>query len=136
MKGNKHMKTITNITYLPFALCAIACFALSPTVRAVCQEGCNLNGGGTTVLGDNALLNNMGTNNTAVGSGALTQNTFGSDNTAIGELALISNDGDNNTAIGVQALQNNMTGDENKATGVDALQANTTGNDNTATGVN
>ena len=59
MKGNKHMKTITNITYLPFALCAIACFALSPTVRAVCQEGCNLNGGGTTVLGDNALLTFM-----------------------------------------------------------------------------
>ena len=129
------MKTTTNITYLAFVLCAIACFALSPPARAACQEGCDLNGGGTTVLGDEALVNNFGANNTAVGSDALNNNTSGSDNTAIGEFALVINDtGNNNTAIGVQALENNMTGHENTATGVDALPANTTGFFHTANG--
>jgi hypothetical protein len=136
MKGNEAMKTITtNISYPAFALFAFACFALSPQARAACQEGCNLNGGGTTVLGDEALVNNFGVNNTAVGSAALNNNTSGSDNTAIGEFALVINDtGDNNTAIGAQALENNMTGHENTATGVDALPANTTGFFHTANG--
>ena len=35
MKGNKQMKTITNIIYSAFALFAFACFALSPTAQAV-----------------------------------------------------------------------------------------------------
>ena len=34
------MKTTTNISYAAFALFALACFALSPQARAVCQEGC------------------------------------------------------------------------------------------------
>jgi hypothetical protein len=126
---------MTNITYLPFALCAIACFALSASAQVQCQEGCDLNGGGTTVLGDAALINNFGANNTAVGSAALNNNTSGSDNTAIGEQALLINDtGSNNTAIGVQALYNNTTGHENTATGVDALAVNTTGFFHTANG--
>ena len=134
MKGNKHMKTITNTTYLAFALCAIACFALSAKAQTNCQEGCDLNGGGTTVLGDAALINNMGSNNTAIGSLTLNNNTFGSDNTAIGAQALEDNDGNNNTAIGVQALQNNGIGNENTATGVDALFYNTSGSSNNAIG--
>ena len=96
---------MTNITYLPFALCAIAYFAVSPTVRAVCQEGCDLNGGWTTVLGDEALVNNLGVNNTAIGEVALHNNISGSDNTAIGEQALqVNDDGNNNTAIGVHGV--------------------------------
>src|SRR2546423_10140311 len=54
---------------------ALACFALVPQARATCQEGCLTNG--NTVLGDDALLNNTGTNNTATGSGALSANTIG-----------------------------------------------------------
>src|SRR2546425_2134600 len=36
----------------------LACFALSPYARAACQEGCLTNQ--NTVLGDDALLNNTG----------------------------------------------------------------------------
>ena len=113
----------------------LACFALSPQARAACQEGCDLNGGATTVLGDAALINNLASNNTAIGSTALNNNTFGADNTAVGAQALLDNDdGDNNTAIGVQALSNNGIGNENTAAGVDALFNNTSGSFNNAIG--
>src|SRR5438132_13891255 len=82
----------------------LLCFALSPTARAVCQEGCLTNG--NTVLGDDALINNTGFDNTANGSGALFSNTTGSDNTANGSAALNSNTtGADNTANGALALQ-------------------------------
>src|SRR5438874_1594999 len=137
MKVNKHMKTITNITYPALALFTLACFAVSQPARAVCQEGCDLNGAGTTVLGDNALVNNMGESNSAIGSGALLSNTSGGDNTATGAEALETNTtGNNNTATGVQALVFNSIGSSNTATGVDALYNNTEGNSNTANGVN
>jgi hypothetical protein len=91
---------------IPFVL---GCFALSPQARAVCQEGCfdNFN----TVLGDDALLNNTGDANTAIGLEALFSNTTGS----------------GNTANGVHALQNNTTGLNNTATGGSALSYNATG---------
>jgi hypothetical protein len=99
MKGNKYMKTITNTIYPMFALLAFAWFALSPSAQAQCQEGCNLNGGGTTVLSDAALVNNFGSSNTAVGSLALNNNTFGGDNTATGaEVLEVNTTGNNNTA--------------------------------------
>jgi hypothetical protein len=72
---------------------ALACFALSPQARAVCQEGC---GGdvGNTFFGEDALLNNFGVQNTAVGFNALKNNdTTGIGNTAIGFEALVSNTG-------------------------------------------
>src|SRR5262245_2511560 len=67
---------------------AIACFALSPQARAVCKEGCltNLN----TVLGDDALISNIGAGNTAIGWEALFSNTTGGSNTANGGQALDS----------------------------------------------
>ena len=103
MKGNKHMKTITNIIYPTFSLLAFVCFALSPQARAVCQEGC---------------LTNF---NTALGEDALINNTTGSYNTAIGYSALSSNiDGYFNTATGVNALGNNTTGNNNIALGYSA----------------
>ena len=86
---------------------------------AVCQEGCditNLN----TFLGDDALLNNTGPDNTAIGHLALTSNTTGNANTAVGSNALASN----------------TTGFRNTANGFDALGTNTTGSDNTAIGFN
>src|SRR5262249_45836502 len=113
---------------------ALACFALSPQARAVCQEGCLTNE--NTVLGDDALLNNTtGLLNTATGASALFNNTSGYGNTANGALALVNNTtGSNNTAIGWEALLNNTTGGYNTATGVGTLLRNTTGVNNTALG--
>jgi trimeric autotransporter adhesin len=112
---------------------ALVCVALVPTARAVCQDACltNLN----TVQGDDALLNNTGTSNTAIGDSALSSNTGGSFNTAIGALALRENTGgSSNTAIGNGALISNTDGGDNTATGEAALINNTTGSSNTANG--
>ena len=111
----------------------LACFALLPQARAVCQEGCSND---NTFLGDDALLNNTGTADTAVGFDALFSNTTGGDNTATGSDALYSNTtGVANTATGTQALFSNATGNNNTATGVSALTGNTTGSFNTAIGL-
>ena len=131
---------------------ALACFALSPQARAVCNEGCdtfngntflgddalmnNTIGGGNTAIGAEALLENTeGIENTANGGGALQFNTRGSFNTATGFRALFDNTtGTNNTATGFNALFNNTTGSVNTANGFHALYSNTTGTNNTATG--
>jgi hypothetical protein len=113
---------------------ALACFALSPTARGDCREGCG--GNGNTFLGDAALAENTtGQENTAIGSSALLSNTTGFWNTATGLQALSSNTtGVGNTATGFFALNNNRTGGDNTATGVGALSENRMGNENTATG--
>jgi hypothetical protein len=73
--------------------------------------------------------------NTAIGTGALQNNTTGNNNTAIGYQALrLDTTGNFNTASGVAALSVNTTGVGNTASGVYALEGNTTGSDNTATG--
>ena len=115
---------------IPFVL---ACFALSPQARATCQQGCLTNS--NTVLGDDALINNTGFENTAIGFNALFSNTTSEGNTAIGWEALASNTtGNFNTATGWGALIGNTTGGSNTATGGTALEFNTTGFGNTATG--
>ena len=152
MKGNKHMKTITNTTYPAFALFAFACFSFAPATRAQCPQMCD--GAGNTAIGDSALdmntgfsntatgnfalsSGNTGSENTATGAGALTFNTSGGSNTASGALALESNTtGGNNTATGAGALQFNTIGIENTANGDGALNSNTTGSSNTALGFN
>ena len=74
-------------------------------------------------------------NNTALGAGALQNNTSGIDNTASGTNALENNtSGAFNTATGTNALENNTTGDQNTAIGETALENNTTGGSNTAIG--
>src|SRR6266478_6654756 len=91
---------------------ALAYFALSPTARAVCQEGCGGSLLSNTFLGDNALINNTsGFNNTAMGFGALGSNTAGTENTANGFFALGNSTGNFNTATGANALFSNTTGD-------------------------
>jgi hypothetical protein len=112
---------------------AVACLALPPTVRGVCQQGCD---GDNTFLGDDALLNNTtGFSNTAIGWRALYSNTTGFNNTANGPGALYSNStGNYNTASGSGALTSNTIGDNNTANGSFALQLNTTGCANTASG--
>jgi hypothetical protein len=114
---------------------ALAWFVFSPTAHAVCQNGCLTNE--NTVLGDDALLNNTGSTNTAIGFEALFSNATGSGNTATGASALLNNTtGLNNTAIGGSALNNNTTGIFNTANGVGALFFNTTGSFNTGNGAN
>jgi hypothetical protein len=152
MNGNKHMKTITNITYPAFALFALASFALAPQARAVCQDACLTNqntvqgddalfslttGFGDTAIGFQALYSNtIGHGNNAIGVQALYSNIDGIDNTAIGYFTLLSNlSGTGNTAIGDYALYSNINGGANTATGDSALASNTTGNNNTANGV-
>jgi hypothetical protein len=123
----------TTILLVLIAL-TLACFALSPTAQAVCQEGClpNIN----TVLGEDALLNNtIGSANTASGAFALLRNTTGNFNTATGAYALFYNTtGSDNTANGINALHLNTTGSFNTATGHGALYHSTTANHNTAIG--
>jgi hypothetical protein len=87
-----------------------------------------------TAVGGGLYSNTTGTQNTAVGNGALFYNTTGSYDTAIGQGALQSNTtGQNNTATGL-ALYSNTTGSDNTATGAAALFRNTTGSDNAAFG--
>jgi hypothetical protein len=138
------MKTITlqlkhlmNRASCPRALLiisfALTSFALSPQARATCQEGCFTTN--NTVLGEDALLNTTGSNNTANGVSALFRNTTGDSNTANGFCALCFNTtGFNNTATGVGALSLNTTGSNNTANGFGALGINTTGSNNIALG--
>jgi Chaperone of endosialidase len=116
-------------------LLMLACFALSPPARAVCQEGCD---GDNTFLGDDALVNNAGGYaNTAIGADALRANTVGHSNTAVGNSALSSSTNTReDTATGDHALAFNTTGNYNTAIGYEALFSNITGDNNTAIGDN
>jgi hypothetical protein len=88
---------------------ALAWFAVSPTARAACRVGCDIDTS-STALGDDALINNTGNANTATGFSALQDNTTGA----------------YNTATGLEALLKATTADDNTATGALALQADTT----------
>lgn len=116
---------------------AFACFAISPQVRADCQQGCDTVNNANTFLGEDALLNHDTVGNTADGSGALEHNTLGTANTATCASALGSNTkGRQNTATGYVALSSNTTGIANVANGKWALSRNKSGFGNTATGWN
>ena len=118
---------------VPALAFAVACFALSPSARAVCQEGC-LNDE-NTVLGEDALLSlTTGTENVALGYHALQGTTTGLNNTATGHSSLSANTvGFNNTANGWHSLQI-TTGNQNTGVGCDALVNNTSGSNNIAVG--
>lgn len=91
-----------------------------------------------TALGSGALANNTSGNfNTGTGNDALQNNTTGSYNTATGAAALpVSTGGSFNTATGALALQFNTTGSSNTGTGYGALDLNNIGQGNTAMGFN
>lgn len=87
-------------------------------------------------IGVEAGLNNGGVDNTAIGAGALRDNTTGERNTAIGLHALYTNTiGKDITAIGVDAMVNSIQGDSNVAVGNFALPSNDVGSNNVAIGV-
>jgi trimeric autotransporter adhesin len=107
---------------------ALACFALSPPLKAVdCPSACGA--GGNTAVGIAALDSvTTGINNAAVGANALTADTTGAYNVAIGSGALADNTtGFQNMAIGAGALANNVVGNFNMAIGFRALFMNTGG---------
>jgi trimeric autotransporter adhesin len=150
------MKTTTKSIYFGFASVALACFTLSPPLKAAdCPTFCDGAVGGNTALGNNALdsvnVGAGGINNTAVGFNALRADTSGQYNVAVGSFALASNTtGDFNMAIGTEALRDNnanfnlaigfrvgfmnTTGNHLTGIGAAALRNNTTGSDNTAIG--
>ena len=79
-------------------------------------------------FGYGVLYTSGGTNNTAVGDGALTANTTGTQNVAIGSGALTANTtGSTNAAIGFGTLFHNLAGASSIAIGYEALFAATTG---------
>jgi hypothetical protein len=89
-----------------------------------------------TAIGVGALgVNTQGFLNTADGAYALSKNTTGFINTGTGAFALSANTyGYGNTANGNDALRNNTGGSSNVASGSYALTSNTQGYSNTATG--
>ena len=136
-----------NITFT-IILSVLTCFALSPPVRAPCQEGCAWYQ--NTALCDGALSDHgrrqyghrsarpicehNGLQQHGSGFETLWYNTTGIANTALGSLALRFNTtGRNNVAVG-DALGYNTTGSVNTAIGPAALGNNTTGNYNIAVG--
>jgi len=102
----------------------------------------NTDGSFNTALGAGTLLFNIGnqasgegTQNTAVGTAALLNNTTGASNTATATTALLNNTtGNDNVATGVRALFSNTTGSSNTAIGSSALPNNTSGTFNIAVG--
>jgi hypothetical protein len=132
------MKTSTNIIYPTLAAFALACFSLSPTLRAVDPPPDGGYPGRNTAEGDDALFSlTSGTDNTAIGFNALYSDTTGTANTATGVWALLSNIGGAfNTANGTNAMISNDNGGFNAAFGSQALFSNTSGSFNTAVGWN
>ena len=117
---------------------ALAFFAVLPLAQAQLPSPSPDGGypGNNTAEGDGALSSvqftgSPGFGNTAIGSDALHNNTFGNANTATGWEALLSTtSGFENTATGAVALQNNTGGIQNTATGQAALQNNNDGSYN------
>ena len=99
-------------TVIALFLIALACFALSPAVRAVSPPPTGGYPNQNTAVGEDALFNlTTGNANTAVGFQALFNLTQGIGNTAVGDLALSGQtEGIFNTAIGLQALMNSELG--------------------------
>src|SRR5215211_5482516 len=77
IKGNKHMKTITNLIYVALAAVALGCFALPPAAHATKPPKPEDRGNG---------------NSAAENVDALNPATTGSENTAHGWSSLFSND--------------------------------------------
>lgn len=86
-------------------------------------------------LGNGALDSNTGGSyNTAIGSSALTGSTSGSFNVAVGQNAADANNGDRNVAVGSNALGASGSNSDNVAIGLRAMFSNGSGSENVAIG--
>ena len=117
---------------------ALACFALSPTVRAVTPAPDGGYPNDNTAEGENALFDldvNNSTDNTAVGFEAMHFNVVTFGNTAVGSQALeFGGSGNFNVAVGFEALFQDGTGNNNTAIGASAIGLTRFGSNNTAVG--
>jgi trimeric autotransporter adhesin len=87
---------------------------------------------GSGALDDGSLTGGC---NTAIGHNALTANTTGNLNVAVGYASLgVNTTACNNTSVGAFSLDSNTTGDANTGLGYGTLSANTTASNNTAVG--
>ena len=123
MKEKLKMKKQKNI--LKAILPVLGCLAFLPQMQALSPppDGCYPNF--TTAEGCKALQSlTTGVANTAIGWYSLFGTSSGSNNTALGAGALDLNTADNNTAVGVAALLLNTTGTLNTAVGTGALVYN------------
>jgi trimeric autotransporter adhesin len=77
------------------------------------DELCNMMMRANTPYGCQALGDNTGAHNTAIGFGALEDNAMGNSNTAIGFIALYDSTGSNNIALGTRAGVYHISGDNN-----------------------
>ena len=114
----KH-QTLTHLLITTF------CVLLLPRMQAISPppDGCYPNF--TTAEGCKALQSlTTGVANTGIGWYSLFSTSSGSNNTAVGAGALDLNTADNNTAVGVAALLLNTTGTNNTASGTAALVFN------------
>jgi hypothetical protein len=115
----------------------LVCFALSPQTQALphpeTPDPGAVGGALSTADGENALVNNSGTGNSAFGWFSLVSNTSASFNTGCGAGTLVLNNADSNTAVGTAALLLNTvgsgvdTGTQNTAVGTAAMVFNTGG---------
>src|SRR5437899_8427928 len=116
----------------------LACFALSPTARAVTPAPDGGYPNDNTAEGEDALFDldvNNSTYNTAVGFDAMSLTTVTFGNTAVGSQAMeFAGSGSFNVAIGFEALFQNGPGNDNTAVGASAMGLNGFGNNNTAMG--
>ena len=100
-------------------------------------DGAFPTGTNNTALGDGALDDGSlsGGYNVAIGQAALGENEGGQENVAVGWNSLDANtSGNNNSSLGSQSLSANTSGASNTAVGKNALRSNQTGNDNVAVG--
>ena len=125
---------ITSSTNVGAVILGTTATSTNTTNTIVRRDGSgNFSAGTITLAGALNLVNAL--ENTALGSGALSNNIAGSNNTANGWQALYANtNGFANTATGWEALYANLGGYENTADGALALFSTTTGNQNTASG--
>ena len=102
---------------LYFTAIALGFLALCSRMQAVTPEPDGGYPGNNTAEGQNALLSlhTASINNTAVGWSSLKSDIIGTNNTAIGAGALFANTADGNTATGSGALFRNTVGDNNTA---------------------
>jgi trimeric autotransporter adhesin len=88
-----------------------------------------------TAIGNDALRLVRYSGETAVGAGALRNDTGSKYNTAVGFLSMFNHlSGGLNTALGTSALRNDLTGNQNTALGVNTLYYHKTGSNNIAIG--
>jgi uncharacterized coiled-coil protein SlyX len=134
--GNSISRSPLRRGFILIAL-ALAWLALSPAARAVSPAPDGGYPNQNTAEGDDALFSldtTTGLNNTAVGFNALHSLATGFEDTATGSLALFNDTFGGNTAYGFSALYSNTTGFANTALGRNAMLNHTTGDHNTATG--